>query len=101
MGKLDGKVAVILGASSIEGLGGVIAKSYANEGAKVVISGRRQEPLDELAMELSGKAQVCDITVDGDIENLFKVRSNLLERRSSFEIRSCLYRSHKLSFIFR
>jgi len=27
-------------------LGGVIAKSYANEGAKVVISGRRQEPLD-------------------------------------------------------
>ena len=38
MGKLDGKVAVILGASSIEGLGGVIAKSYANEGAKVVIS---------------------------------------------------------------
>ena len=73
MGKLDGKVAVILGASSIEGLGGVIAKSYANEGAKVVISGRRQEPLDELAMELSGKAQVCDITVDGDIENLFKV----------------------------
>ena len=30
MGKLDGKVAVILGASSIECLGGVIAKSYAN-----------------------------------------------------------------------
>ena len=73
MGKLDGKVAVILGASSIEGLGGVIAKSYANEGAKVVISGRRQEPLDELASELNGKAQTCDITVDGDIENLFKV----------------------------
>ena len=73
MGKLDGKVAVILGASSIEGLGGVIAKSYANEGAKVVISGRRQEPLDELETELNGKAQTCDITVDGDIENLFKV----------------------------
>ena len=73
MGKLEGKVAVILGASSIEGLGGVIAKSYANEGAKVVISGRRQEPLDLLAKELNGKAQTCDITVDGDIENLFKV----------------------------
>ena len=73
MGKLDGKVAVILGASSIEGLGGVIAKAYANEGAKVVISGRRQEPLDELEAELNGKAQTCDITVDGDIENLFKV----------------------------
>ena len=73
MGKLDGKVAVILGASSIEGLGGVIAKSYVNEGAKVVISGRRQEPLDELANELNGKAQTCDITVDGDVENLFKV----------------------------
>ena len=61
MGKLDGKVAVILGASSIEGLGGVIAKSYANEGAKVVISGRRQEPLDLLAKELNGKAQTLSL----------------------------------------
>ena len=31
MARLKNKVAVVLGASSIEGLGGVIAKTYANE----------------------------------------------------------------------
>ena len=71
--RLKNKVAVVLGASSIEGLGGVIAKTYANEGANVVVSGRRQEPLDQLAKDINGTAQVCDITRDGDVENLFKV----------------------------
>ena len=73
MARLKNKVAVVLGASSIEGLGGVIAKTYANEGANVVVSGRRQEPLDQLAKDINGTAQVCDITKDGDVENLFKV----------------------------
>ena len=73
MPRLKDKVAVVLGASSIDGLGGVIAKTYANEGAKVVVSGRRKEQLDVLAKEINGTAQVCDITKDGDIENLFKV----------------------------
>ena len=73
MARLKDKVAVVLGASSIDGLGGVIAKTYASEGAKVIVSGRRQKPLDELAKEINGTAQVCDITKDGDIENLFKV----------------------------
>ena len=35
MGKLKNKVAVVLGASSINGLGGVIAKKYYDEGAKL------------------------------------------------------------------
>ena len=73
MARLKNKVAVVLGASSIEGLSGVIAKTYANEGANVVVSGRRQEPLDQLAKDINGTAQVCDITKDGDVENLFKV----------------------------
>jgi len=73
MGKLKNKVAVVLGASSINGLGGVIAKKYYDEGAKLVVSGRRQEPLNQIASELDGLAQTCDITKDGDVEKLFQV----------------------------
>ena len=72
MGKLKNKVAVVLGASSINGLGGVIAKKYYDEGAKLVVSGRRQEPLNQIASELDWLAQTCDITKDGDVEKLFQ-----------------------------
>ncbi len=47
MKKLTNKVAVITGANS--GIGLATAKRYLAEGAKVVISGRRQEALDEVA----------------------------------------------------
>ena len=57
MPRLKDKVAVVLGASSIDGLGGVVAKTYAKEGAKVVVRGRRKEPLDKLAKEINGSAQ--------------------------------------------
>ena len=52
MGKLDGKVAVITGATSGMALAG--AKSFVDEGAHVFISGRRQEALDE-AVKLIGR----------------------------------------------
>ncbi|MGA7206162.1 MAG: SDR family oxidoreductase [Specibacter sp.] len=64
MGKLDGKVAVITGATSGMALAG--AKLFADEGAHVFIQGRRQDTLDE-AVELIGR----NVTgVQGDSANL-------------------------------
>ncbi len=63
-GRLAGKVAIITGANS--GIGLATAKIYLKEGAKVVLSGRRQEALDEVAKELEGNF----ITVRADGSNI-------------------------------
>ena len=73
MATLAGKTAVILGASGSANFGTAIARRFAAEGANVVIAARRLEPLQALAKELNGTAVACDVTRDGDIENLFKV----------------------------
>lgn len=64
MGKLDGKVAVITGATSGMALAG--AKLFVDEGAHVFITGRRQEALDE-AVRLIGRNATG---VQGDAANL-------------------------------
>ena len=64
MGKLDGKVAVITGASS--GMALASAKLFVEEGAYVFITGRRQEKLDE-AVKAIGRNVTA---VQGDSANL-------------------------------
>src|SRR3984885_10362688 len=64
MGKLDGKIAVITGGSS--GIGLATAKRFAAEGAKVVITGRRQEALDAAVKEIGSSAT----GIQGDAGNL-------------------------------
>jgi len=49
-GRLDGKVAIVTGGGV--GIGAAIAKAFIDEGAKVLITGRRKEKLEEFAAQL-------------------------------------------------
>lgn len=72
--RLDGKVAIVTGAST--GIGREIAKAYAAAGARVVAAARSTTRLDELAAEIGQQggtaiAVTCDVTVEAQIEALF------------------------------
>lgn len=64
MAKLSDKVALITGANS--GIGLETAKEFAREGARVVITGRRQGALDEAVHEVGHGA----VGVQGDVAKL-------------------------------
>ncbi|WP_136481076.1 SDR family NAD(P)-dependent oxidoreductase [Cognatitamlana onchidii] len=70
MSKLENKVAVITGANS--GIGLATAKLFLKEGAKVVISGRRENALDEATKDLEGDfiTVVADVSKTEDNKNL-------------------------------
>jgi NAD(P)-dependent dehydrogenase (short-subunit alcohol dehydrogenase family) len=68
--RLDGKVAVVTGASA--GLGTRFARVLDAAGADVVVTARRAERLASLAEELTDALPVqCDVADIGDIDRLF------------------------------
>lgn len=75
MGRLSEKVAVVTGANS--GVGEEIAKLFAAQGAKVVISARRVEPLEKVELQIKevGGEVLCvptDISKEDDVITLMK-----------------------------
>ncbi len=74
MNRLNGKSAVVIGATS--GMGESIAKMYAAEGAEVIFTGRRQDKglaIEKEITEKGGKACFvqADSTKSSDLEKIF------------------------------
>ena len=62
--RLEGKIAFVTGGGT--GIGAATAERFAQEGATVVICGRRQEPLDEMVAKITaagGKAEAMIVDV--------------------------------------
>ncbi|MCK9564300.1 MAG: SDR family oxidoreductase [Bacteroidales bacterium] len=83
MGRLTGKVASVLGAAGKDNMGQVIARRFAEEGAKVVVSGRNEQPLRELAEEIGGDWVACDLTRKSSIDTMV---DTIMERHGHLDI---------------
>jgi citronellol/citronellal dehydrogenase len=83
-GLLDGQVAVVSGGGS--GLGRASALELAALGARVVVCGRRAEPLEETAARAEGgrvEARPCDIREEDQVEALV---DGVLERHGRVDL---------------
>jgi len=70
MGRLEGRSAVILGAAGRDNMGQVMARTFAREGARVMVAGRNEAALRAIATEVGGRYATCDITKKADVEAL-------------------------------
>ena len=83
---LTGRVAIVTGAS--RGIGRAIAEQFAQAGAKVVLSSRKQEALDQVAQEInSAEGEATAIAAhNGDKDALHSLVEKTLSRYGRLDI---------------
>ncbi|MFN3424106.1 MAG: SDR family oxidoreductase [Novosphingobium meiothermophilum] len=69
-GRLEGKKAIVLGASSEGNMGQVIAERLMAEGARVLVAGRKQAVLEAFAARTGCAWTACDITDEASVNAL-------------------------------
>jgi len=67
--RLDGKLALITGGGT--GIGAATARVFSAAGATVIVTGRRPEPLEEIALAVGGHAMPCDVSDQAQVRTLF------------------------------
>ena len=80
---LDGKVALVTGGS--RGIGKAIAKSFAESGAKVMITSRKQDALEAAAVEMKGDVAVFAANA-GDLEGISSCVDATMKRFGAIDI---------------
>src|SRR5215469_3394241 len=83
MSKLDGKVAVITGATS--GMALATAKLFVAEGAYVFITGRRKEKLDE-AVAAIGRNVTAVQADSGNLDDLARLAETVREQQGRVDV---------------
>ena len=84
MQRFEGKTVIVTGAGS--GIGRGIAERFAEEGANVVLAGRRRAKLDQTAQNLSPArtfVQPCDVSRQPDVQRLVEAA---VERFGSLDV---------------
>ena len=79
--RLEGKVAIVSGGGT--GIGAATARRFVAEGAHVVVTGRRSEPIEAVAAETGGLAVPGDVT---DPEHAPAVMAAVIERFGGVDI---------------
>lgn len=85
-GRLEGKVAIITGAS--KGIGKGIAKTYAEEGAKVVLLSRTEKDLQQVVQEIKEAGGEASYIIGdvGKAEDMRRMAAETLKRHGRIDI---------------
>ena len=83
MGKLDGKIALITGAT--EGMGFATAERFIEEGAFVFITGRRKEEIDKAVEKLGGSAHGINADA-GSLQDIDRMYAEIRQTKGHLDV---------------
>lgn len=83
MKRLEGKIAVVTGGSS--GMGRATAQQFVAEGATVIITGRRQDRLDEAVAEIGGAIEGFQSDI-ADLADLERLRARIAKAHGRIDV---------------